>query len=157
VSVLFCFLWYDIGMEKETKNRIAIVILSFVFLTIALVLEIIPNSLGMVFAVQNELHEIENVVRYCSYFDVFPLAYALYTPFLSSLITVASIVLFIIRIFKPYKLRGVCVLLPFIASILSSFHLFTFGSAAVTFSAILITSLLFTVFVFNILDFFLGK
>jgi hypothetical protein len=144
-------------MEKETKNRIAIVILSFVFLTIALVLEIIPNSLGMVFAVQNEFNEIEPVVRYSSYFDVFAIAYALYTPFLSSLLTVASIVLFIIRIFKPYKLRGVCVLLPFIASILSSFHLFFSGSEAVTFSAILITSLLFTVFVFNILDFFLGK
>ena len=144
-------------MEKETKNRIAIIILSLAFLTIALVLEIIPNSLGMVFAKQNESHEIEHVVRYFSYFDVFAIAYALFTPFLSSLLTVACIVLFVIRIFKPYKLRGICFLLPFIASVLSGFHLFIFGSEVVTVSAILIASLLFTVFVFNILDFFFGK
>ena len=90
-------------MEKETKNRTAIVILSLVFLTIVLVLEIIPYLLGMVFTRVDESNQVVNVVKYSSYFDVLPIGYALFTQFLSSLTTIACIVLFIIRIFKPYK------------------------------------------------------
>ena len=144
-------------MEKEAKNRTVIVILSLVFLIIALVLEIIPSSLGMVFARVDEFNQVVNAVKYFSYFDVLPIGYALFTPFLSSLTTVACVVLFVIRIFKPYKMRGVCVLLPLIASLLSIIHLFVFGSEVFTAQSILITSFLFTTFVFNVLDFCLGK
>ena len=79
-------------MEKETKNRTAIVILSLVFLTIVLVLEIIPYLLGMVFTRVDESNQVVNVVKYSSYFDVLPIGYALFTQFLSSLTTIACIV-----------------------------------------------------------------
>lgn len=130
-------------MEKEAKNRTAIVILSLVFLTIALVLEIIPSSLGMVFTRVDEFHQVVNVVEYFSYFDVLQIGYALFTPFLSSLLTIACIVLFIIRIFKPYKMRGICILLPLIAGLLSILHLFMFGSEVITVQTILIASFVF--------------
>ena len=144
-------------MEKEAKNRTAIVILSLVFLTIALVLEIIPSSLGMLFARVDESNQVVSVVEYSSYFGVLPIAYALYTPFLSSLTTIACIVLFIIRIFKPYKMRGICILLPLIAGLLSILHLFMFGSEVITVQTILIASFLFATFILNLLDFYLGK
>ena len=130
-------------MEKETKNRTAIVILSLVFLTIVLVLEIIPYSLGMVFTRVDVSNQVVNVVKY--------------SPFLSSLTTIACIVLFIIRIFKPYKMRGICTLLPLIAGLLSILHLFMFGSEVITVQTILIASFLFSTFILNLLDFYLGK
>ena len=130
-------------MEKETKNRTAIVILSLVFLTIVLVLEIIPYSLGMVFTRADESNQVVNVVKY--------------SPFLSSLTTIVCIVLFIIRIFKPYKMRGICILLPLIAGLLSILHLFMFGSEVITVQTILIASFLFSTFILNLLDFYLGK
>ena len=140
MSVLFC---YHIVMEKETKNRTAIVILSLVFLTIVLVLEIIPYSLGMVFTRVDVSNQVVNVVKY--------------SPFLSSLTTIVCIVLFIIRIFKPYKMRGICILLPLIAGLLSILHLFMFGSEVITVQTILIASFLFSTFILNLLDFYLGK
>lgn len=130
-------------MEKETKNRTAIVILSLVFLTIVLVLEIIPYSLGMVFTRVDESNQVVNVVKY--------------SPFLSSLTTIACIVLFIIRIFKPYKMRGICILLSLIAGLLSILHLFMFGSEVITVKTMLIASFLFSTFILNLLDFYLGK
>ena len=130
-------------MEKETKNRTAIVILSLVFLTIVLVLEIIPYSLGMVFTRVDVSNQVVNVVKY--------------SPFLSSLTTIACIVLFIIRIFKPYKMRGICILLSLIAGLLSILHLFMFGSEVITVQTILIASFLFSTFILNLLDFYLGK
>ena len=144
-------------MEKEAKNRTAIVILSLVFLTIALVLEIVPSSLGMVFARVDESNQVVSVVEYSSYFDVLPIGYALYTPFLSSLTTIACIVLFIIRIFRPYKMRGICILLPLIAGLLSILHLFMFGSEVITVQTILIASFLFSTFVLNLLDFYFSN
>lgn len=140
MSVLF-LLSYCYG--KRSKNRTAIVILSLVFLTIVLVLEIIPYSLGMVFTRVDESNQVVNVVKY--------------SPFLSSLTTIACIVLFIIRIFKPYKMRGICILLPLIAGLLSILHLFMFGSEVITVQTILIASFLFSTFILNLLDFYLGK
>ena len=127
------------------------------FLTIVLVLEIIPYSLGMVFTRVDESNQVVNVVKYSSYFDVLPIGYALFTQFLSSLTTIACIVLFIIRIFKPYKMRGICILLPLIAGLLSILHLFMFGSEVITVQTILIASFLFSTFILNLLDFYLGK
>ena len=140
MSVLF-LLSYCYG--KRNKNRTAIVILSLVFLTIVLVLEIIPYSLGMVFTRVDESNQVVNVVKY--------------SPFLSSLTTIACIVLFIIRIFKPYKMRGICILLSLIAGLLSILHLFMFGSEVITVQTILIASFLFSTFILNLLDFYLGK
>ena len=140
MSVLF-LLSYCYG--KRSKNRTAIVILLLVFLTIVLVLEIIPYSLGMVFTRVDVSNQVVNVVKY--------------SPFLSSLITIACIVLFIIRIFKPYKMRGICILLPLIAGLLSILHLFMFGSEVITVQTILIASFLFSTFILNLLDFYLGK
>ena len=154
MSVLF-LLSYCYG--KRSKNRTAIVILLLVFLTIVLVLEIIPYSLGMVFTRVDESNQVVNVVKYSSYFDVLPIGYALFTQFLSSLTTIACIVLFIIRIFKPYKMRGICILLPLIAGLLSILHLFMFGSEVITVQTILIASFLFSTFILNLLDFYLGK
>ena len=154
MSVLF-LLSYSYG--KRNKNRTAIVILSLVFLTIVLVLEIIPYSLGMVFTRVDESNQVVNVVKYSSYFDVLPIGYALFTQFLSSLTTIACIVLFIIRIFKPYKMRGICILLSLIAGLLSILHLFMFGSEVITVQTILIASFLFSTFILNLLDFYLGK
>ena len=112
-------------------------------LTIALVLEIIPYSLGMVFTRVDVSNQVVNVVKY--------------SPFLSSLTTIACIALFIIRIFKPYKMRGICILLPLIAGLLSILHLFMFGSEVITVQTILIASFLFSTFILNLLDFYLGK
>ena len=112
-------------------------------LTIALVLEIIPYSLGMVFTRVDVSNQVVNVVKY--------------SPFLSSLTTIACIVLFIIRIFKPYKMRGICILLQLIAGLLSILHLFMFGSEVITVQTILIASFLFSTFILNLLDFYLGK
>ena len=154
MSVLF-LLSYCYG--KRSKNRTAIVILLLVFLTIVLVLEIIPYLLGMVFTRVDESNQVVNVVKYSSYFDVLPIGYALFTQFLSSLTTIACIVLFIIRIFKPYKMRGICILLPLIAGLLSILHLFMFGSEVITVQTILIASFLFSTFILNLLDFYLGK
>ena len=137
----FFLLSYCYG--KRSKNRTAIVILLLVFLTIVLVLEIIPYSLGMVFTRVDESNQVVNVVKY--------------SPFLSSLTTIACIVLFIIRIFKPYKMRGICILLPLIAGLLSILHLFMFGSEVITVQTILIASFLFSTFILNLLDFYLGK
>ena len=130
-------------MEKETKNRTAIVILSLVFLTIVLVLEIIPYLLGMVFTRVDESNQVVNVVKY--------------SPFLSSLTTIACIVLFIIRIFKPYKMRGICILLPLIAGLLSILHLFMFGSEVITVQTILIASFLFFDFYIKSFRFLFGQ
>lgn len=140
MSVLF-LLSYSYG--KRNKNRTAIVILSLVFLTIVLVLEIIPYSFGMVFTRVDESNQVVNVVKY--------------SPFLSSLTTIACIVLFIIRIFKPYKMRGICILLPLIAGLLSILHLFMFGSEVIAVQTILIASFLFSTFILNLLNFYLGK
>ena len=140
MSVLF-LLSYSYG--KRNKNRTAIVILLLVFLTIVLVLEIIPYSLGMVFTRVDVSNQVVNVVKY--------------SPFLSSLTTIVCIVLFIIRIFKPYKMRGICILLPLIAGLLSILHLFMFGSEVITVQTILIASFLFSTFILNLLDFYLGK
>ena len=137
----FFLLSYCYG--KRSKNRTAIVILLLVFLTIVLVLEIIPYSLGMVFTRVDVSNQVVNVVKY--------------SPFLSSLTTIACIVLFIIRIFKPYKMRGICILLPFLANIISILHLFMFGSEVITVQTILIASFLFSTFILNLLDFYLGK
>ena len=137
----FFLLSYCYG--KRSKNRTAIVILLLVFLTIVLVLEIIPYSLGMVFTRVDVSNQVVNVVKY--------------SPFLSSLTTIACIVLFIIRIFKPYKMRGICILLPLIAGLLSILHLFMFGSEVITVQTILIASFLFSTFILNLLDFYLGK
>ena len=139
MSVLF-LLSYCYG--KRSKNRTAIVILLLVFLTIVLVLEIIPYSLGMVFTRVDESNQVVNVVKY--------------SPFLSSLTTIACIVLFIIRTFKPYKMRGICILLPLIAGLLSILHLFMFGSEVITVQTILIASFFFDFYI-NLLDFYLGK
>ena len=139
MSVLF-LLSYCYG--KGSKNRTAIVILLLVFLTIVLVLEIIPYSLGMVFTRVDVSNQVVNVVKY--------------SPFLSSLTTIACIALFIIRIFKPYKMRGICILLPLIAGLLSILHLFMFGSEVITVQTILIASFLFSTFILNLLDFYLG-
>ena len=137
-------------MEKETKNRIVIVIISLLFLAIGLVLEIIPSSLRVVFSSSND-------VKYFSYFDIRPIGYAIITPFLSSLVTIACIVLFAIRLFKPYKMRGVSVLLTLVAALLSIVHLLYLDSEVINVQTILIASCLFTVFIFNFLDFCLGK
>lgn len=137
-------------MEKETKNRIAIVIISLFFLTISLVLEILPSSLRVVFSGSND-------VKYFSYFDIRPIGYAIITPFLSSFATIACVVLFIIRLFKPYKMRGASVLLSLIASLLSIVHLLYLGNEAINVQSILIASFLFVTFIFSFLDFYLGK
>lgn len=137
-------------MEKETKNRIVVVIISLLFLAIGLVLEIIPSSLRVVLDGAND-------IKYFSYFDIRPISYAIITPFLSSLATIASIVLFVIRLFKPYKMRGVSVLLSLVAALLSIVHLLYLDSEVINVQTILIASCLFTVFIFNFLDFCLGK
>ena len=111
----------------------------------------------MVFTRVDESNQVVNVVKYSSYFDVLPIGYALFTQFLSSLTTIACIVLFIIRIFKPYKMRGICILLSLIAGLLSILHLFMFGSEAITVQTILIASFLFSTFILNLLNFYLGK
>ena len=137
-------------MEKETKNKIAIVIISLFFLTISLVLEIMPSSLRVVLSSSND-------VKYFSYFDIRPIGYAIITPFLSSLATIACIVLFTIRLFRPYKMRGASVLLSLIVALLSIVHLLYLGSETINVQSILIASFLFTTFIFNILDFYFGK
>ena len=131
-------------------------VLNFDVYTIALVLEVIPSSLGMVFARVDESNQVVNVVKYSSHFDVLLIGYALFTPFLSSLTTIECIVLFIIRIFKPYKMRGFCILLPLIVGLLSILHLFMFGSEDITVQTILIASFFFDFYI-NLLDFYLGK
>lgn len=137
-------------MEKETKNRIAIVIISLFFLTISLVLEILPSSLRVVFSGSND-------VKYFSYFDIRPIRYTIITPFLSSLATIACIVIFAIRLFKPYKMRGTSVLLSLAVALLSIVHLLYLGGEAFNVQSILIASFLFTTFIFNFLDFYFGK
>ena len=54
-------------------------------------------------------------------------------------------------------MRGICILLPLIAGLLSILHLFMFGSEVITVQTILIASFLFSTFILNLLDFYLGK
>ena len=121
-----------------------------IFLATGLVLEIIPSSLRVVLA------DASDIKRF-SYFDIRPISYEIITPFLSSLATIACIVLFVIRTFKPYKMRGVGVWLSLVAALLSIAHLLYLGSEAINAQSILIASCLFSVLIINSLDFCLGK
>lgn len=141
-------------MNKSCKNYHLIPIISLVFLTIALILEIIPGSIIMGFSALRSDGTAGKVYSSYSYFSLTPFSYALFTPTLTVLITIALIVLFIIRISKYSKLVTVCTILPLVGGLTAITHVFLQADVnTVTPSGIFVSSCLFMVFILNLLDY----
>ena len=145
-------------MNKSVKTYHIAIIMSLVFLTIALVLECIPGSVIMGFSALRSDGSAGKVYSSYSYFSLTPISYALFTPLITALITIALIVLFVIRIFKYGKLVTVCTILPLVGGLTAITHLFIQADVnTVTPSGIFVSSCLFMVFILNLLDYLHSK
>ena len=141
-------------MSKSVKTYHIAIIASLVFLTIALILEIIPGSVIMGFSALRSDGSAGKVYSSYSYFSLTPISYALFTPMITGVITVVLIGLFIFRIFRYSKLVTVCTILPLVGGLTAITHLFIQADAnTVTPSGIFVSSCLFMVFIPNLLDY----
>ena len=141
-------------MGKSVKNYHIAIIMSLVFLVVALVLECIPGSIIMPFSAVREDGSAGKI--YCSYcyFSTTPFAYALFTPMITGIITIVLIGLFIFRIFRYSKLVTVCTILPLVGGVTAITHLFLQADVnTITPSGIFVSSCLFMAFILNLLDY----
>lgn len=81
-------------MKQKWKN-----ILLILLPALAAVLALLPEGIGLVFAGSPE----QSLVRYYPIFNVLPVGYGMFFPFLAAYVSVALIVLGIIRCFRPGK------------------------------------------------------
>lgn len=132
-------------MYTPIKAKRVFAIMSLVFVALAFILECIPNSLVVGKAYFDESHNTAYEIIKTSYWDPRPIGYAVFTPFLTFLLTIASIVIISIRIKKPRSLTGVSMGLTFFGAI-ASFLYFAFSKCEATFTgyALGITLLLFS-------------
>ena len=98
---------------------------------IALILEILPIGVVMVFATS----PTERTIEMCSYFSLLPLGYANVTPLLTGILTVVIILLGIIALFNfdnATKLKKVIFVCSVISLLFSIVPLFLFGTVGMT-------------------------
>ena len=131
----------------ERRNKIIFIVISLALSIVAFVLAILPNALAMSFS-----NGKERFIHYYSFFHTMPIGYAMWLPLLSSLVIFASIIIFIIRIFNPFKMIGTCIILPLISAFLLGLHMVLFSSN-VTIPMIIIEVLYFLIFLINLISF----
>ena len=129
----------------ERRNKIIFIVISLALSIAAFVLAILPNALAMIFSNGKEIF-----IHYYSFFHFMPIGYAMWLPLLSSLVIFACIVILIIRIFKPFKMIGTCIILPLISAPLLGRHMVFFP---ITIPMIIIEVLYFLIFLINLISF----
>ncbi len=98
---------------------------------VALILEILPIGAVMIFAAGPN----ERITEVYSYFSLLPLGYANFTPMLTGILTIATLFLGVIAVFrfdKTARLRKTVFICSGIALLLSIVPLFLFGKAGMT-------------------------
>ena len=140
-------------MNKELKNRLLIVFLSIALLVIAIILMLLPNSyITFTTRVNSEGGSARFYDSY-NYVAIEPFGVGNITPMFTFVLTVASLIIFIIRAFKPQLLRTPSVIIPFVAFLISLVHLLFAGDVnVVTVQGILVSASLISVGGINILD-----
>ena len=145
------------SMDKSVKNRRVAIFLALALMSIALILEIIPGSVISVSSrvCMDELGNTYGCKYYThhSYFDFYLVAYGMVFPLITGLITIATIVILIIRIFKPLRLVKVTFILPLVGLGFSLLSFFFFGDEnTFTIPGIIIIALFVAGIIVNILD-----
>lgn len=137
-------------MYTPKKVRRIFVIISLVLVVAALIIECLPNSLVVGKGYFDESNNPAYEIIKTSYWDIRPIAYGVFTPFITLLLTIACIVLFSIRIKYPNNLRGASMAVSFFAGGASILY-YAFSQCEETFTgyALGITVLLLTTSVFN--------
>jgi hypothetical protein len=133
------------------KNRKVIAVVSLAFFIAALVLECLPSAQTLAFGVSSSSGEFAYKYIHYHFFDLTPVGYAHFTPFLTGLLTIAGIILFGISLFKP-NLRRYNTILAVVTAIFSVIHMFVYSLEAFTATGIIISALLFTTSIINIVQ-----
>ena len=137
-------------MYTPKKVRRIFVIMSLVLIVAALVLECVPNSLVVGKGYFDEFNKPAYEIIKTSYWDPRPIAYGVFTPFLTLLLTIACVVIFSIRIKYPNNLRGASMAVSFFAAGTSFlYYAFSQCEETITGYAIGITVILFTTSIMN--------
>ena len=131
----------------ERRNKIIFISISLTLSIAAFVLAFLPNALTMSFS-----NGKERFIHYYSFFHIMPIGYAMWLPLLSSLAIFACIVILIIRIFKPFKMIGTCIILPLISAFLLGLHMVLFSSFTITIPMIFIEVLYSLIFLISLIN-----
>ncbi len=118
------------GVSMKTRSK-AYFIAAIAMECAALILEILPVGAVMVFAVSPS----QRVTEVCSYFSLLPLGYAHFTPMLTGILTIATILLGIMAVFRFDKapiFRKAAFGCSAISLLLSITPLFLFGTVGMT-------------------------
>lgn len=118
------------GYSMKATNRVYY-LSALVLQGIALVLEILPIGVVMVFATS----PTERTTEIYSYFSLIPVGYANVTPFLTGILTIVIILLGVIAFFKfstAAKLRKAIFICSIISFLFSIVPLFLFGTIGMT-------------------------
>lgn len=129
IAVLYLYIRKR-GYSVKATNRVYY-LAALALQGIALVIEILPIGVVMVFATS----PTERTIEMCSYFSLLPLGYANVTPLLTGILTVVIILLGIIALFnfdKTAKLKKVIFVCSVISLLLSIVPLFLFGTVGMT-------------------------
>ena len=86
---------------KIITHRKIVAVVSLVLFIAALVLECLPSAQTLTFSVSTSSGEMGFTYIHYHYFDLTPVGFASFTPFLTGLLTIAGIILFGINIFYP--------------------------------------------------------
>ena len=133
------------------KYRKIVAVVSLVLFIAALVLECLPSAQTLTFSVSTSSGEMGFTYIHYHYFDMTPVGFAFFTPFITGLLTIAGIILFGINIFYP-RIRKHCTVLAVITTITSTIHMFFYSLEAFTATGIIISALLLTTSIINIVQ-----
>ncbi len=133
------------------KYRKIVALVSLVLFIAALVMECLPSAQTLTFGVSTSSGEIGFIYIHYHYFDLTAADFVYFTPFLTGLLTIAGIILFGINIFYP-KIRKHCTVLAVITTIVSTIHMFYYSLEAFTATGIIISALLLTTSIINIVQ-----
>lgn len=129
IGIIYIYIRKRVYSMKAT-NRVYY-LSALVLQGIALVLEILPIGVVMVFATS----PTERTTEIYSYFSLFPVGYANVTPFLTGILTIVIILLGVIAFFKfstAAKLRKAIFICSIISFLFSIVPLFLFGTIGMT-------------------------
>ncbi len=137
-------------MKFINRRKIVAVVSLFLFIA-ALVLECLPSAQTLAFSVSTSSGEMGFTYIHYHFFDLTPVGFAFFTPFITGLLTIAGIILFGINIFYP-RIRKHCAGLAVITTIVSTIHMFYYSLEAFTATGIIISALLLTTSIINIVQ-----
>ena len=86
---------------KIITHRKIVAVVSLVLFIAALVLECLPSAQTLTFSVSTSSGEMGFTYIHYHYFNMTPVGFAFFTPFITGLLTIAGIILFGINIFYP--------------------------------------------------------